>query len=559
MSDIFAMIPCAGRGSRMLSLTDDNPKAMLPLHNKPIIGWHLDKLLEEGIKNVCIIVGYKKEKLINYVDKFYGNQMNIIYAEQTELKGLAHAIQMGINEIKKQISSNTKLLIILGDTIIKDDLSSLLLSSILHQDSFVGYKQVDDYKRWCLLETDDKENIKGFIDKPDTDPGTRKAVIGIYYFDDLFLLDKSICSIIDKNIKIKNEYQLSSAMEEYLVEKTIKGIEFKEWFDCGEVESFNNTRKNITRHFNSIEVTDDNTIKKKSKNEKKIQQEINWFLNIPNKLRVFVPQLIDYSILKGKTFYEIEYINFTPMQELFLYNLPDLPEWEKFFANIFYMVEKFNINSTKARFNSTEHLHDMLVTKTKDRLLELKQQDEYWSILFQKEKIFINGTEYKNLPLILESLFSYINTDVVANSAQFWQIIHGDLFFGNMLYDVHSDTLKIIDPRGNFGLDGIYGDIRYDLAKLNHSVVGKYDFIVNDLYALTERNYNYDYILYDSPRHNEIEKIFINYIDKNGFNYKHVMAITGLLFLSMIPLHAENFNNQKMFYLKAIEIFNQII
>jgi len=102
MNNIIAMIPCAGRGSRMLSLTDDNPKAMLPLHNRPIISWHLDKLLHEGIKDVCIIVGYKKEKLINYVDKFYSKKMNIIYAEQTELKGLAHAINIGINEISIQ-------------------------------------------------------------------------------------------------------------------------------------------------------------------------------------------------------------------------------------------------------------------------------------------------------------------------------------------------------------------------------------------------------------------------------------------------------------------------
>ena len=53
-------------------------------------------------------------------------------------------------------------------------------------------------------------------------------------------------------------------------------IEFKEWFDCGEVDSFNKTRKNITRHFNSIEITDDNTIIKRSDNENKINQEINW-------------------------------------------------------------------------------------------------------------------------------------------------------------------------------------------------------------------------------------------------------------------------------------------
>ena len=122
-----AIIPCAGRGSRMLALTDDMPKVMLPLHNKPLISWHLDKLIEEGIQNVCLVVGYKKEKLIEYVDRFYKNKINIIYSEQRELLGLAQAVQIGIREIKKNIEiENLELLIILGDTIVKDKISEMI-------------------------------------------------------------------------------------------------------------------------------------------------------------------------------------------------------------------------------------------------------------------------------------------------------------------------------------------------------------------------------------------------------------------------------------------------
>ena len=555
MKKIIAMVPCAGRGSRMLSLTDDIPKAMLPLHNKPIIGWHLDKLIEENIKDVCLIVGYKKEKLINYVNKFYSKQLNITFVEQKELKGLAQAIDLGIEELKQNYNlKDYSLLIMLGDTIIKDSLKDILTDV-----SFVGYNNVSDYKRWCLMQTDDKLNITKFIDKPDIEPNTRKAVIGIYYFNDIVFLDESIKAIIDKNITIKNEFQLSSAMDIYMDKFDLKGIEFKEWFDCGEVESFNNTRKNITRYFNSIRVTDDNTIIKQSSNNKKIKQEINWYLNIPNKLRVFVPQLIDYSIFKENTFYELEYINFTPMQELFVYNLPDISEWSKFFDNIFNMVERFNLYSTKARFNTNEHLNDILIDKTKKRLQELKTGNVYWNDILNQSSIRINNTLYKNWSMIESQVFDYVNKNIIPNSACFWQIIHGDLFFGNMLYDVNSDTLKLIDPRGNFGLDGIYGDIRYDLAKLNHSITGKYDFIVNGLYALTkDEDFNFEYILYTSSRHDELENLFQEYIKKYEYEYEQIIVITALLFLSMIPLHSENTNNQKMFYLIAIQLFNKV-
>jgi dTDP-glucose pyrophosphorylase len=554
MKKIIAMIPAAGRGSRMLSLTEDMPKAMLPLHNKPIIGWHLDKLLEERITDVCIIVGYKKEKLIDYVDKTYSDKMHIVYAEQKELKGLAHAISYGITAIETQYKLNEYgLLIILGDTIIKDPINHLLTNA-----SFIGYKTVDDYKRWCLIKTNSKNCVYSFVDKPDIDPETRKAVIGIYYFSNISILDENITHIIKQNITIKNEFQLSSAMEEYLKLFDIHAVEFNKWFDCGEVETFNNTRKNITRHFNSISVTNDNTIIKKSENENKIKQEINWYLNIPNKLRVYVPQLIDYSGVKDKTFYELEYINFNPMQELFLYNLPDLPEWDKFFKNTFKMIERFNLYSTKARYNSAEHLNDVLINKTQDRVDELLDNSQYWLKLMQKDSIRINGKLHKNWAILESKVYDYIEHNISNNSAQHWQIIHGDLFFGNMLYDINSSTLKVIDPRGNFGLDGIYGDIRYDLAKLNHSIAGKYDFIVNGLYALTKDDSDFEYILYDSSRHSQICDMFENYIKDAGYDMEHITVITAILFLSMIPLHSENFNNQKMFYLKAIELFNKI-
>lgn len=572
MSKTIAFIPCAGRGSRMLALTDDMPKAMLPLHNVPLIAWHLDKLLEEGIDEVCLIVGYKKEKLIEYVDRFYGNRMKIHYVEQKTLDGLAHAIDIGIDEVKNKYGNDEigyddfyekNLLIILGDTIVKDDLSEM----IAENEEFVGYYTVEDYKRWCLIKTDKDNNITEFVDKPDVDPETRKALIGVYFFTNIEFLRDCIKTIIINNVRIKNEFQLSSAMQEHIDSFHLKAKEFKEWFDCGDIESFSKTRKNIARHFNSITVTEDNTIIKRSSNESKLEKEVNWFLNIPNKLRVYAPQLIDYNTTKNKTFYELEYINFTPAHELFLYTMPDLPDWEKLLKNIFNMIERFKTYSTKARFNTNEHLHDILIQKTFDRLNELTDEkndfSHFWKSIMSHDFITINGEKYKNYPLIMNDLVKYVNENIIPSSTQNWQIIHGDLFFGNMLYDINSDTLKVIDPRGNFGVDGIYGDIRYDIAKLNHSIVGKYDFIVNGLYAIThlnKKNDEFEYILYDSDlKHKALESLFVQQVKEYGYNYNDIMVITGLLFLSMIPLHQENTANQKMFYLTAIKLLNKVL
>lgn len=554
VNNVIAMIPAAGRGSRMLALTDDMPKAMLPIRSKPIIGWHLDKLIEENIKDVIIIVGYKKEKLIDYVNKIYKNKINIRFVEQTELNGLASAVNIGINCLNKNEIENKKLLIILGDTLITDKFDKIF------NNSFVGYKNVEDYKRWCLLETDEKNNITKFFDKPNLNPNTKKAIIGIYYFNNIKLLNTNINTIIKNNIKIKNEYQLSSAMDLYIKEENIKAIEFNKWYDCGQLDTFNQTKKNIARCFNQITLTDDNTIIKQSDNEKKLHQEINWFLNLPNKLKVYIPQLIDYSILKNNTFYELEYINFSPMQELFLYNLPLMEQWNNFFNVLFNMIDKFKLFSNKCNFNTKQHLKNILITKTVNRVNEL-QENPYFKELSSTSGIKINGIYYKNLNTIWNSVLDYLNKNIIDNSSNYWQIIHGDLFFGNMLYDIGSRTLKIIDPRGNFHIDGNYGDIRYDIAKMNHSIVGKYDFIVNDLFAIIKDDINkneFEYILYDSNKHKEITKIWKQELKNRGYNYNDILIITALLFLSMIPLHSENVQHQKMFYFISIQLFNEV-
>ncbi len=55
--------------------------------------------------------------------------------------------------------------------------------------------------------------------------------------------------------------------------------------------------------------------------------------------------------------------------------------------------------------------------------------------------------------------------------------MHGDLCFSNILFDTCSDCIKLIDPRASISRDEprLVGDLRYDLSKLAHSVLGLYD------------------------------------------------------------------------------------
>lgn len=102
--------------------------------------------------------------------------------------------------------------------------------------------------------------------------------------------------------------------------------------------------------------------------------------------------------------------------------------------------------------------------------------------------------------------------------------IHGDLNFGNILYSLGTDTFRLIDPRGTFGTSKIWGDKRYEYAKLRFSYR-------HGLTAITH-GVNVD----RTAEADAIDELLL----ERGVNLKHIAAIEATLFLSSMPLHDES-------------------
>ena len=135
--------------------------------------------------------------------------------------------------------------------------------------------------------------------------------------------------------------------------------------------------------------------------------------------------------------------------------------------------------------------------------------------------------------------------------------MHGDLCFSNILYDSRSNHIKLIKQRGvnNKHNISIYGDWRYDVAKLAHSIVGKYDFIIANRFKYKE-NSSTDIefeIEYDNLY--EVEELD-KYFDK-FFDFKMYYPIMINLFLSMIPLHSDNILRQKAMLANALYLYDE--
>ena len=166
---------------------------------------------------------------------------------------------------------------------------------------------------------------------------------------------------------------------------------------------------------------------------------------------------------------------------------------------------------------------------------------------------FKNNTTYKSFDLIYEELLNSLNDNEKEIKAAGSVISHGDLCFPNILASKYYDKLIFIDPRGG-NFNNSYRSIYYDFAKLSHSILGNYDFILNDLAHLRFNDSLQIEIVYSIQENEFLSISFKEYLKKIGIDYKILRLIEASLFLSMLPLHCENENKVLMLAIRGSEI-----
>jgi len=90
------IILAGGKGTRLKA---DKPKCMYKIGQRPMIDYVLDNFKVLDPKQIVLVVGYKKEILINYLGKKYN------YVWQKQLLGTAHAVKTGLKKISKNIKT----------------------------------------------------------------------------------------------------------------------------------------------------------------------------------------------------------------------------------------------------------------------------------------------------------------------------------------------------------------------------------------------------------------------------------------------------------------------
>lgn len=229
-----AIIPVAGFGTRLKPHTLTHPKVLLNVGGKPIISHIIEKLIEENISEATFIVGYLGERIEEFISKSYP-ELNAKYVEQKELLGLGHAIYQAAPTF-----NNDELLIILGDTVFDVNLGHVSNSKY----SSLGVKEVEDPRRFGVAELDNGFITK-LIEKPEK-PSTNLALVGLYYIKNSNLLTQSIQELMEKDIKTKDEFQLTDALQLMINHgEKMSTFPVEGWYDCGKPETLLSTNKFI--------------------------------------------------------------------------------------------------------------------------------------------------------------------------------------------------------------------------------------------------------------------------------------------------------------------------
>ena len=229
------LICAGGKGTRLYPLTKTINKHLIPVGNKPMIYYALEKMQEAGIDSVLIVTDIDQCGMI--VEQCGdGKEWNLklSYKVQTEAGGIAQAILLA-----EDFANGDNLFVILGDNIFTMDVTNI--RKIFRSGAHVFLKEVKDPERFGVAEiipklsmNNNQANVINIEEKP-KHPKSNLAVTGIYIYDNtvfekirqLKFSDRNELEVTDlNNIYIKENNMIATIMNSNDI-----------WSDAGTFES----------------------------------------------------------------------------------------------------------------------------------------------------------------------------------------------------------------------------------------------------------------------------------------------------------------------------------
>jgi UDP-N-acetylglucosamine diphosphorylase/glucosamine-1-phosphate N-acetyltransferase len=214
-----AVVLAAGEGTRLRPLTHNRPKPMLPAANRPILEHVLEALVEAGVEDIVIVVGYRRERVQEYFGSHYRNTP-ITYVVQEKQLGSGHALLQARSVLEGPH------LVVNGDKLI-DGESVSRVASVFDDESGSVMAVVDrpDASRYGIVKLDG-QRVTELIEKPDTDEH-RLINAGVYAFDE------TVFETIEETPRREGELFLSDVIGRQISKAGVRGVRIQGlWADA---------------------------------------------------------------------------------------------------------------------------------------------------------------------------------------------------------------------------------------------------------------------------------------------------------------------------------------
>jgi hypothetical protein len=525
---MFLIMSAAYVGQELQSEFGKIPPSFLPLGNKRLYQHQI------GIapKGADIFLSLPASYEIKESDQkwLYNNNVEIIKVPDGITIGAS--VVASINLVKNNYDA--PLQIIFGDTLFNELPKANDMISVSEADSSYDWAVISDDNLQCVI-ADSQQNLNN----------KKKVVNGYFKFSDTALLIQSITA---------SRWDFIEGINRYHEEKGLFSIQSNNWLDFGHVNTYYRSKASFTtqRSFNELTINA-NWIEKSSTKDLKIEAEANWFLNLPDRLKGFTPQFLGYEKKSGKTKYRLEYLHQTALNELYVFGELPTKTWKQILDSALSFLKECR-KELPPNHAPKSTLKELLNDKTIKRLNEFCQKNS----ISLDEQWYFNDQKPVSLNNILELTAKYLPS---SDDSWVQSVLHGDFCFSNILYDFRANRVKTIDPRGitESGELSIYGDIRYDLAKLSHSVIGMYDWIIAGFFDLAVEGRNIKFHLNESPNIKEVQHEFMNLIERDFYlKPENLVAMQIRLFLSMLPLHADDKRRQLGLFANSFKLYGYL-
>jgi hypothetical protein len=454
---------------------------------------------------------------------------NFVNNKKVEVLRLENSLSIGETVMAglRDIAPHQPIVIHMADTLV-----SLPGAGVVTDTLYVTRRR--DLYRWTTIERNYTGSVRVIHDRDETVTARDKFVcVGVFAISDgLKFADHLRNSINTPKASLDPFF---SAIEAYSDERSFNFVTPLTWYDCGHVDSYYESRlsHHNLRYFNSL--TYDavrGIVTKRSQNTDAFRHQVRWYKQVPDELSSFLPRVFDSSD-GDDPYITMELLSNPTLGELLVNKQLELGAWNEVARKILWIQSILSKYSSESNLSSrlTEAVY---VTKTQIRIKQFCKQ-------FPKACHLKVGESGKIIDLhaVARTLPEFVKKNNLLE-LQKLSPIHGDLCFSNIMYDPRSRHVKLIDPRGEFGIPGIYGDPRYDKAKLLHSYSGCYDLIIADQFEIRENNCGFlECIIMKDSYHRKIMEIFDAELFADADERQQCEAIQALLFLGMLPYHSD--------------------